>query len=164
MSVTGLRHHVPKISRTNFFNHLVPVRDGGTRWHLSAEHSTGWYEIAGVIFRLVRDGWHSNCYMSASHPVPTGRLCKQYTFYILAFHSSKSHFTQYQSLYFKLTDKTQHEKDITQQLWYKKFINKSITIIKSILYKILRKNMGGVLRLLRFTHPVIGCELPPATG
>lgn len=47
-----------QISRTNFFNDLVPVRDGGTRWHLSAEH-----------YRLVRDGWHSTFYMNASSRV-----------------------------------------------------------------------------------------------
>ncbi|EFX83567.1 hypothetical protein DAPPUDRAFT_100140 [Daphnia pulex] len=28
------------------------IRDGGTRWHLAVENSTGWYEVAGIIFRL----------------------------------------------------------------------------------------------------------------
>ncbi|EFX61981.1 hypothetical protein DAPPUDRAFT_120687 [Daphnia pulex] len=55
----GSGHLVPKNSRTHFFNHLVPVRDGGTRWHLAVENSTGWYEVAGIIFRLVRGGWHN---------------------------------------------------------------------------------------------------------
>ncbi len=55
---TGSGHLVPKNSRTHFFNHLVrTVRDGGTRWHLAVENSTGWYEVAGIIFRLVRVGW-----------------------------------------------------------------------------------------------------------
>ena len=36
----GLRHLVPKISRTRFFDHLVPVQDGGTRWPLVVEDST----------------------------------------------------------------------------------------------------------------------------
>jgi polyribonucleotide 5'-hydroxyl-kinase len=57
MAATGSGHLVPKNSRTHFFNHLVPVRDGGTRWHLAVENSTGWYEVAGIIFRLVRVGW-----------------------------------------------------------------------------------------------------------
>jgi len=46
----GFRHLVPKISRTRFLDHLVPVRDGGTRWPLVVEDSTGRYAMAGRSF------------------------------------------------------------------------------------------------------------------
>ena len=50
----GFRHLVPKNSRTRFLDHLVPVRDGGTKWPLVVEDSTGWM---AEVSRLVRDGW-----------------------------------------------------------------------------------------------------------
>jgi hypothetical protein len=64
----GFRHLVLKNSRIRFSDLFVLVRDGGTRWPLVVEDSTGWYEMDGGSFpagtrwlaevsRLVRDGW-----------------------------------------------------------------------------------------------------------